>query len=346
MELAFGDIENGSIRRVSITKLKLITGSNHAGLRIDEVLADFLTERLKRSVSKAKVRKLMMAGAVHLRGQRARIPSQGLLPGAEIEVHVDVPRLFGDATSRDRPFEVTAGRILFEDEDLIAIDKPYGLPSQPTVDETRDNLFAAVRRFLAKRDGTAKPYLGAHQRLDRDTSGVVLFTKTRLVNAPVGEIFSQHLGAKIYQALTSPPSAGLRKKLKREWIIKNYLGRLPSASKRARYGAVRTNGEFAETAFRVIAEYPRGLWIEAIPTTGRTHQIRVHLSEYGLPILGDDLYGIRNAELNGSVQRLMLHASQLVFLHPITKHELSIQSALPDDFRHCLEQFLPGSPKD
>src|SRR5262249_43450349 len=184
MELAFGDIENGSIRRVSITKLKLIAGSDHAGLRIDEVLADFLTERLKRSVSKAKVRKLMMAGAVQLPGQRARIPSQGLLPGAEIEVHVDVVRLLGDATSRDRPFEVTAGRILFEDKDLIAIDKPYGLPSQPTVDATRDNLFAAVRRFLAKRDGNVKPYLGVHQGLDRDTSGVVMFTKTSRVNAP------------------------------------------------------------------------------------------------------------------------------------------------------------------
>jgi len=344
MEFAFSDIENGSIRSVSITKLKLITSSDHARLRLDEVLADFLTKRLKRSVSKAKVRKLIMAGAVHLRGQRARFPSLGLLPGAEIEVHVDLLRLFGDSTSRDRPFEVTADRILFEDEDLIAIDKPYGLPSQPTVDETRDNLFAAVSRFLAKRDGNAKPYLGVHQRLDRDTSGVVLFTKTRRVNAPVGEIFSKHLGTKIYQALTGPPSPGLRKKLKHEWIIKNYLGKVPSKSKRARYGAVRTNGEFAETAFRVIAEYPRGLWIEAIPKTGRTHQIRVHLSEDGLPILGDDLYGADNAELSRSVPRLMLHAAQLIFPHPITKDELSIQSALPDDFRRCLERFLPGSP--
>ena len=347
MEFAFGNIENGSIRTVSITKLKLITSSDHAGLRLDEVLADFLTERLKRSVSKAKVRKLIMAGAVHRRGQRTRIPSQGLLPGVEIEVHLDLARLFGDSTSRDRPFEVTADRILFEDEDLIAIDKPYGLPAQPTVDETRDNLFAAVGRFLAKRDGTAKPYLGVHQRLDRDTSGVVLFTKTRRVNASVGEIFSKHLGTKIYQALTSPPSAGLRKnKLKLKWIIKNYLGKVPSPSKRARYGAVRTNGEFAETAFRVIAEYPRGLWIEAIPKTGRTHQIRVHLSEYGLPILGDDLYGVDNLEPNGPVQRLMLHATQLIFPHPITKRELSIQSPLPDDFQRCLERFLPGGPKD
>jgi 23S rRNA pseudouridine1911/1915/1917 synthase len=346
MEFAFSDIGNGSIRSVSITKLKLITTSDHAGRRLDEALADFLTQQLKRVVSKAKTRKLIIAGAVRLRGQQARIPSQGLRPGTEVEVHVDVARLFGDSTSRDRPFEVTSDRILFEDEDLIAIDKPSGLPAHPTADEARDSLFSAVARFLAKRDGIAKPYLGVHQRLDRDTSGVVLFTRSTRVNASVGEIFSKHRGTKIYQALTIPPPRGLRNKFKSEWIIKNYLSKVPSRSKRARYGAVRKDGEFAETSFRLIAEYPRGLWIEAIPKTGRTHQIRVHLSEYGLPILGDDLYGADTAEFNEPAPRLMLHAAQLIFPHPITKREISIQSPLPDDFQRCLERFLPGSPKD
>src|SRR4030095_4318006 len=144
MELLISDMESGSIRTVSITKLKLITTVEHAALRLDQALADFLTERLKRPVSKAKARKLIMAGAVHLRGQRARIPSQGLLPGAGIAVSVHLTRLLSDSTSRDRPFEVTPDRILFEDEDLIVVDKPAGLPSQPTVDEARDNLFAAV----------------------------------------------------------------------------------------------------------------------------------------------------------------------------------------------------------
>src|SRR5262245_30337666 len=117
MEFAFSDIENGSIRSVSITKLKLIATVQHAAQRLDEGVADFLTGRLKRSVSKAKARKLIMAGAVHVRGQRARIPSQDLVPGEEIEVYVDVARLFRDFTSRDRPFEVTENHILFEDED-------------------------------------------------------------------------------------------------------------------------------------------------------------------------------------------------------------------------------------
>jgi len=317
---------------VPITKLKLITTGAHAAQRLDQVLVDWLTEALERPVSKAKARKLIMAGAVRLDGRRERIASQSLSSGAHIEADVDRAKLFGDSTSRDKAFELTAERILFEDEDLIVVDKPSGLPSQPTVDEDRDNLLAAVSRFLARRAGIAKPYVGVHHRLDRDTSGVVLFTKSTRVNAAVGEIFSNHMATKIYQALTIPKT-----NLKQKWTIKNYLGKVSSKSKRARYGAVHSDGDFAETSFRVIAEHPRGTWIEAIPKTGRTHQIRVHLSEYGLPILGDDLYGAAG----GLAPRLMLHAIQLIFPHPISKREISVKSPLPADFERCLRRIEP-----
>ena len=112
-------------------------------------------------------------------------------------------------------------------------------------------------------------------------------------------------------------------------------------SKPSRYGAVDSDGAFAETAFRVIAAYPNGNWIEAIPKTGRTHQIRVHLAESGLSILGDDLYGtkVKLRMTKPLAPRLMLHAAQLVFSHPITKSELSIKSPLPGDFQHCLDRI-------
>ena len=233
---------------------------------------------------------------------------------------------------------------MFEDEDLIVIDKPPGLPAQPTLDKARDNLFAAVNRFLSKRDGVVKPYVGVHHRLDRDTSGIVLFTKSQRVNAAAAEIFSNHQGLKIYQALTVPrPNSGSRSKLEKEWTIKNYLGKISSKSKRARYGAVDSDGDLAETSFRVIAEHPRGIRIEAIPRTGRTHQIRVHLSEYGLPILGDDLYGAdNNPGRDGPAPRLMLHAAQLIFPHPITRCEICVKSRLPGDFEQCLDRIATG----
>jgi 23S rRNA pseudouridine1911/1915/1917 synthase len=311
---------------VPVKKLKLT-----ASKRLDQALGDWLPDALARPVSKSKVRKLIMAGAVRLNGRPVRIASKMVSAGTMIEAQIDVSKLFEDSTSRDTKFELTPDRVLFEDEDLIVIDKPAGLPSHPTADETRDNLFAAVHRFFSVRDGIAEPYLGIHQRLDRDTSGVVLFTKSRRVNAAVAESFSSHKVVKIYQALT----VATRKKLAKEWTIKNYLGKVASKSKRARYGAVKTDGDRAETFFRVIGEYARGNWIEAIPKTGRTHQIRAHLSEYGLPILGDDLYGAADDR----APRLMLHAAELRFPHPMTKHEVSVKSALPRDFQECLRQI-------
>ena len=289
------------------------------------VLAEWLSQALGRPVSKAKVRKLIMAGAVHLNGSRVGNPSIQLVSGARVEAHVDPAKLFDDSTSRDKKFELTPDRILLEDADLIVVDKPAGLPTHSTADETRDNLFAAVTRFLARRDG-GQPYLGLHQRLDRDTSGVVLFTKSPRVNTVIAEVFSQHKAVKVYQVLTTSP----RKKLSKEWTITNYLGKVSSKSKRAKYGAVRSDGQLAETSFRVIEQHPYGVWIEATPKTGRTHQIRVHLSEYGLPILGDDLYGSET-----SAPRLMLHASELRFQHPITRVEVAVLSPLPEDFDRC-----------
>src|SRR5689334_2651362 len=127
---------------VPLTKLRLTTTSAHS--RLDETLADWLTEKLGQPVSKAKARKLVMAGIVLVNGQRARVASETVRAGTKLEVHVDPVKLFGNATSKDKTFELIPSSILFEDDDLIAVDKPPGLPSQPTVDPARDNLAAAV----------------------------------------------------------------------------------------------------------------------------------------------------------------------------------------------------------
>jgi 23S rRNA-/tRNA-specific pseudouridylate synthase len=163
----------------------------------------------------------------------------------------------------------------------------------------------------------------------------VLFTKSRRVNATVAELFAKHRVVKIYQALTVP-AAG---RLERQWTIANRLGKIPSKAKRSRYGSVGSGGDLGETSFRVLAEYPQGLWIEASPKTGRTHQIRVHLSECGLPILGDDLYGAEAEKPAVLAPRLMLHAAELAFSHPITRQPVRIQSPAPRDFRECLTRI-------
>jgi 23S rRNA-/tRNA-specific pseudouridylate synthase len=164
----------------------------------------------------------------------------------------------------------------------------------------------------------------------------VLFTKTQRVNAAVAELFSKRRVRKIYQALTVHPASDSGRTLQKEWTVRNYLGKISSQGKRARYGAVDSDGELAETSFRLLAEYPRGLHIEAVPKTGRTHQIRVHLSEYGLPILGDDLYCPRtNPACLEIAPRLMLHAAVLILPHPITAREIALESSPPPDFVQC-----------
>jgi 23S rRNA pseudouridine1911/1915/1917 synthase len=299
--------------------------------RLDQVLADWLPKALKQPVSKGKVRKLVVAGAVYLNGKRVRIASKELMPNATVDVYVDLRKLFEqDGRSRDVAFEMSAERILFEDEYILAVNKPPGLPTQPTLDEARDNLFASLKKFLAKRDGQIEPYLALHHRLDRDTSGVIVFAKAKAANSGVADMFSKHLARKTYHAICSVAPG---RQLSQGWTVHNYLGRLDTRGKQAKYGAVHSGGDAAHTDFAIVEplnEYCA--WVEARPLTGRTHQIRVHLSEDGLPILGDALYGT-----GSTAPRVMLHAVNLTFPHPIHNTEVSIHCPLPEDFLRCIQ---------
>lgn len=315
-------------------RLSLTTTHAHKGMRLDQVLALWLPEALSQPISKAKVRKLIVAGAVYLNGKRVRIASKELQANARVDAYVDLHKLKDDGRARDRQFRLAPADILFEDEYLIAVNKPPGLPTQPTLDEARDNLFALLKKFLAERDRVAQPYVGLHHRLDRDTSGVVLFTKKVEANAGVSEMFKVHTAVKTYQALTSRP----RQLPPAEWSVKNYLGksREPGLGKKKnKMASVRSGGDFAHTDFRLLEANAGGLWLEAKPRTGRTHQIRVHLSEAGMPILGDETYGGKT----GVAPRLMLHAANLTFPHPISKVEISIHSPVPEDFNQCQKRL-------
>lgn len=232
----------------------------------------------------------------------------------------------------------SASRILFEDEWLVVVDKPAGLPTQPTLDAARPSVVSVLKAFLTKRDG-GDPYLGLHHRLDRDTSGVLLFTKDAKANAGVGAMFAEKTAQKTYQALALA-GAGCAD----AWEVKNYLGIVGRVRKANKFGAVRSGGDPAQTMFRLVERFGSVAVIEASPRTGRTHQIRVHLSEDGHPILGDELYGgpllVRLAAgASLRVSRVMLHASALQFRHPVTQTELTVRSPLPADFSGCVERL-------
>lgn len=322
------------LKSMPLQRIRLQARASDSGLRLDQFLAARLPEALGQPLSRARVRKLIVAGAVYLNGRRVRIASKTLVANARVDACVDREKLLSGSPATDRPFEMTGADILYEDDHLIAVNKPAGLPTQPTLDEARDNLFAAIRRFLAARAGTAgihaRPYLGLHHRLDRDTSGVVLLTKSPDANPGVSELFSRHLVVKTYEAVSSWVGEG---EIPARWAIENHLGRDRSKSgKQSRFTAVRSGGDFARTEFELLEEMSDGVWVRAFPRTGRTHQIRVHLSEFGLPILGDPVYGVPHPD----APRVLLHAVSLTFPHPIHKTEILVQSPLPEDFVGCL----------
>jgi 23S rRNA pseudouridine1911/1915/1917 synthase len=244
-----------------------------------------------------------MAGAVRLDGQPLRRPAATLRPGQRIEVLFDPARLPEPTASPN------AVRVLYEDAFLLAVDKPPGLPSVPGADPARASLVAVVKRMLAER-GLA-PYLGVHQRLDRDTSGLVLFAKDPRANAGLATAFAAHTARKSYHALSARP----RRLPPLSWCVETPVA-----------------GKEAQSEFRRARVLARGLLIEARPRTGRKHQIRVHLAEAGLAILGDERYGTK-----ASAPRLMLHASRLELPHPITGAPLRIESPWPDDFTQTLD---------
>ena len=313
-----------------VRKFTLITKAADTGERLDRVLAEWPPKESGVTLSRAEVRRLIAGGAVRLNGRQVRIASKRLVEGARVEIFLDPARAGAGA---EGAFEFTPDHIVFEDDWIIVVDKPAGVPTQPTLDPTRSNLFDALVEFLRKRDG-GEGYAGLHHRLDRDTSGLLLFTKHRDANRGVASLFADRKIRKTYRAVCVPEQGWISKG---EWTVRNYVARIPGKGRRGpRMRTVRSGGQVAETRFRVLEEGPGGVLVEAEPHTGRMHQIRLHLSGEGLPIAGDPAYG------GPPGGRVMLHACRLEFPHPVRPEEnLVFESPEPPDFR---ARFSAGRP--
>jgi 23S rRNA pseudouridine1911/1915/1917 synthase len=292
------------------------------GERLDAVLFELAgAHKDLVEVSKRKVRKWIDDGAVYVNSKRVRVCSRKLVAGAKIEL-VIANEIKQAQSKQKAKAEITDKDVAFEDEYLIVINKPTGLPTQATLDQARDHLFAATERYLKARDGKSRVYLGLHHRLDRDTSGLVLMTKKKMVNKAVSDLFKDRMIKKKYLALVAN-----KNEIESSFEVKNHLGK--KGKRQWRMQAVLSGGDYAHTKFRKIAESGDFALLEAMPLTGRTHQIRVHLAELDLPIIGDTLYGDDTAK---TFERLYLHAFQLAFDHPIAKEKIRVEAKAPKAF--------------
>ena len=223
--------------------------------------------------------------------------------------------------------------IIYEDDDLLVVDKPAGLTVHPAPGHPSNTLVNAILSHfprLTEISDSLRP--GIVHRLDKDTSGVMLVAKSSVAQANMAEQFRTRSVAKAYQALVKghlTPADG---------IIEASIGRDPRNRKRM---AVVVRGREARTQYHVVKYMDDCTLLEVKTETGRTHQIRVHLAAIGYPVLGDPVYGAKSDYLS----RQFLHACRLGFKLPSTGEYVEFTSELPPDLEQALKNIAKGSPK-
>jgi 23S rRNA pseudouridine1911/1915/1917 synthase len=311
------------------------------GTRLDLFIASACSD-----LSRSRIQKLISEGAVRLSGSPAK-RAHVVRAGEEIEVEVPEPR-----PSSIEPQDIPLS-ILYEDDHLLAIDKPPGIVVHPSPGHDSGTLVNALLhhvRDLSGIGGERRP--GIVHRLDRDTSGVLLVAKTDRAHASLSRQMKKRSLRKEYLALV----AGLPRVRKGEVALA--VGRDPRDRKKMRAFA---NNELApaaareaRTLYEIEREWPelRLTLLRCRLVTGRTHQIRVHLAATGLPVVGDPVYGrprydkVRDAVLARRLTefpRQALHAERIGLRHPETNEELEIVAPVPADLAGLITEIDAGS---
>jgi len=294
------------------------------GLRLDLYLAE-----AHETFSRGLAKRLIDLGGVHLAGRRIRKCSQIVSTGQSVEVFVDRQPL--------SPMKLDQTQILYQDQDLIVINKPAGMATQPAPSRYQGTVYAELQKLLQNpKNRGQKPNIGMVQRLDLDTSGVMVFSIHRRAHKRMTEAFRGRDVDKIYWALV----AGRPEQ--RKGHFSSLLAKRRATNLMV---SVQRGGKQADTLYRTLQTTEHSSLVEVELITGRSHQIRAHFSEAGLPLLGDIAYGGPKT-LNGvDVPRQMLHSRELSFKHPVTDKKMTFRAPLPNDFLNilrCLDVSLNG----
>lgn len=293
-------------------------------LRVDTPgrrLAEFLAGALPLPAAEAEA--LVRAGAVYVGGKRSTQPDAPLSQGAAVvAVLEEGGRSALEAKRSDLPLQ-----ILLEDEALIAVAKPAGITAQPTASREGESLLDQVSGHLGRPAGLV-------HRLDRETSGVTVFGKTAEATSALAAEFREGSAKKRYLAVCGPqvPDAG---------SIDLPISKDPSRPGRYRASAT-ANGIPALTHYRTLFRAEDHALVVLFPQTGRTHQLRAHLTALHAPIAGDERYGGARTVAGDSVARCLLHAHALSLKHPTTGEPLLIEASVPEDLARFFQRS--GTP--
>jgi 23S rRNA pseudouridine1911/1915/1917 synthase len=273
---------------------------------------------------------LIANGRVHVNDRREKA-SYRAIEGEHVVVRIPAP------TSRDIVGEQIPLVVRFEDDDVVVIDKPAGMVVHPAPGNWTGTLVNALKgrgEPLATSDDPSRE--GIVHRLDKETSGLLLVAKTDRAHRALGAAMAERRISRRYAALCWGH-------LDEDVVtVDRPMARDPRDRKRM--GVVPT-GKPAKTAFVRVARFDAGDLLRAHLFTGRTHQIRVHLSSIGHPVVGDDTYGGGGGRRLVSLppKRHFLHAAWLRFAHPVTREEIDIRSSLPEDLRLALVRVSEGA---
>lgn len=288
------------------------------GERLDKVIS-----LLDRGLSRMTIQRLIDEGKVMVNG-RPQKSSYKVKSGDEIVLEEDEPKET-ELKAEDIPLN-----IIYDDDDIVVINKPKGLVVHPGNGNQDGTLVNAVlslcKGSLSGIGGKIRP--GIVHRLDKDTSGLIIVAKNDKAHIDLSEQIKNRQVKKTYIALVR----GTVKE--NEATINMPIGRSDKDRKKM---AVKKNGKEAVTHFRVLERFEGFTLLEVKIETGRTHQIRVHLSEIGYPVVGDETYS--NGKNPFGIKGQLLHAKRLEFKHPTTGKQLALEAELPEEFTKVLAKL-------
>ncbi len=262
------------------------------------------------------LRQLLQHGRVRVNGAASKIAAQRVVPGDVVEI-----------VAQGDPSPTVSGlQIVFEDKDILLVEKPAGLLTVATAHEQEKTAYAYLRQYLKKCNPKQKLFI-VH-RLDKFVSGVLVFAKSEPVQAKLQTLFSRHNIRRKYWAIVEGRVE------KDHGTIRSYLAE--NRARRMHSIQDGSDGKLAVTHYRVLRRFPQLTALEVTLETGRKNQIRVHLSEMGHPIVGDRAYG---STVN-PMGRLGLHAFLLGFSHPVSGTAIEHKTRIPPEFA----RYLPRGP--